>query len=145
MDAKRQSCKRQHGKKSTIRIGDSDLIRQEKRNKLTANFTGQPYTVISRKNGAITATNKHGYTVKRNVSHCKRIPRTTSESGNESDDSKDYTVPTGRTNTNSAGIENDGADEHQPPEKVREVSGKTRSTWTQNFVMNSLRFELGYT
>ena len=123
MDEKRQSYnkrysdKRRHAKKSSIRIGDSVLIRQEKRNKLTANFNSQPYTVISRKKSEITATNKHGHTVTRNVSHCKLIPRTASESGSESDDSEDYSVPCKKTNTDSARNENSGADEHQPPRR----------------------------
>ena len=114
---KRYSDKRRHAKKSSIRIGDSVLIRQEKRNKLTANFNSQPYTVTSRKKSEITATSKHGHTVTRNVSHCKLIPRTASESGSESDDSEDYSVPSKETNTDSARNENGGADEHQPPRR----------------------------
>ena len=74
---KRYSDKRRHAKKSSIRIRDTILIRQEKRNKLTANLNSQPYTVISRRKGEIKATNKRGHTVTRNVSNCKQIPRTT--------------------------------------------------------------------
>ncbi len=86
MDEKRQlynkqyADKRRHAKKSSIEIGDSVLISQEKRNKLTANFN-EPYTVTSKNNCEITATNKYGHTVRRNVSHCKLIPRATSDDG----------------------------------------------------------------
>ncbi len=63
---------------------------EEKRNKLTANFKNEPYTVTSKNNCEITATNKHNHTVRRNVSHWKLIPRATrSEDGNESDDSEE--------------------------------------------------------
>ena len=142
---KRYSDKRRHAKKSSIRIGDSFLIRQEKRNKLTANFNSQPYTVISKKRCEITATNKHGHTVTRNVSHCKLIPRTASESGSESDDSEDYSVPSKKTNTDSARNENGGADEHQPPRRSERCRKRPdRYGHNINFVLNSfsLKFEL---
>ena len=48
----------------------------------------------------ITATNKDGHTVRRNVSHCKRIPRpTTSGDGNVSDDSENYILPSRNSNS----------------------------------------------
>ena len=102
---KQYADKRRHAKKSPIKIGDSVLIRQEKRNKLTANFNNQPYTVTSRKNCEITAANKDGHTVKRNVSDCEQIPRTTSNGGDESDDSEDYCTPTKEPNQVIAGHE----------------------------------------
>jgi hypothetical protein len=120
MDEKRQlynkqyADKRRHAKKSSIEIGDSVLIRQEKRNKLTANFNNEPYTVTSKINCEITATNKHGHTVRRNVSHCKLIPRATSDDGNESDDSEDYIIPTKKTNPDTAGNRNDEVNENPP-------------------------------
>ena len=124
-DEKRQSYneqyadKRRHAKKSPIRIDDSVLIRQEKRNKLTANFNNQPYTVTSRKNCKVTATNKGEQTVKRNVSDYKQIPRTTSNGGDDSDDSEDYSTPTKEPNQVIAGHER--AYENQRSEDQKDV------------------------
>ena len=125
MDEKRQlynkqyADKRRHAKKSSIEIGDSVLISQEKRNKLTANFNNEPYTVTSKNNCEITATNKYGHTVRRNVSHCKLIPRATSDDGNESDDSEDYIIPTKKTNPDTTGNRNDEVNENPPISQPR--------------------------
>ena len=111
MDEKRQSYNKQyadekrHAKESSIKVGDCVLIRQERRNKLTSNYNSEPYTVTYKSKCEITATNKDGHTVRRNVSHCKRIPRpTTSGDGNVSDDSEDYILPS--RNSNSGPPEN---------------------------------------
>lgn len=64
--------KRRHAKKSTIKIGDTLLVRQIKQNKLTTRFNKMPCVVINRKCTKVTAENsKHRIT--RNVSHFKRI------------------------------------------------------------------------
>ena len=111
MDEKRQSYNKQyadekrHAKESSIKVGDCVLVRQERRNKLTSNYNSEPYTVTYKNKCEITATNKDGHTVRRNVSHCKRIPRpTTSGDGNVSDDSEDYILPS--RNSNSGPPEN---------------------------------------
>ena len=63
MDAKRQSYNKQyadekrHAKKSSIKVGDCVLIRQERRNKLTSNYNSEPYTVTFKNKCEITATN----------------------------------------------------------------------------------------
>ena len=111
MDEKRQSYNKQyadekrHAKESSIKVGDCVLIRQERRNKLTSNYNSEPYTVTYKNKCEITARNKDGHTVRRNVSHCKRIPRpTTSGDGNVPDDSEDYILPS--RNSNSGPPEN---------------------------------------
>ena len=42
---KQYADKRRHVKESKIEVGDSVLVREERRNKLTANFNETPYTV----------------------------------------------------------------------------------------------------
>ena len=111
MDEKRQSynkpCaeKKRHAKKSSIKVGDCVLIRQERRHKLTSNYNSEPYTVTYKNKCEITATSKDGQTVRRNVSHRERILRsTTSGDGNVSDDPEDYILPS--RNSNSGPPEN---------------------------------------
>ena len=68
MDKKRQSYNKQyadeklHAKKSSIKVGDCVLIRQERRNKLTSNYNSEPYTATYKNKCEITATNKDGHT-----------------------------------------------------------------------------------
>ncbi|CAB4019448.1 Hypothetical predicted protein [Paramuricea clavata] len=49
------------------------IYKQEKKNKLTANFNHKPYKVIKKTGSEILAQSKDGHIVKRNVSHFKRI------------------------------------------------------------------------
>ena len=126
MDEKRQSYNKQyadekrHAKESSIKVGDCVLIRQERRNKLTSNYNSEPYTVTYKNKCEITATNKDGHTVRRNVSHCKRIPRpTTSGDGNMSDDSEDYILPSRNSNSGPPENQNREVDDQliAPPRK----------------------------
>ncbi|CAB3991864.1 Retrovirus-related Pol poly from transposon [Paramuricea clavata] len=64
---------RRNTRKSDLQVGDYVLVRQEKKNKLTANFNHKPYEVIKKTGSEILAQSKDGHIVKRNVSHFKRI------------------------------------------------------------------------
>ncbi|CAB4026668.1 Retrovirus-related Pol poly [Paramuricea clavata] len=64
---------RRNTRKSDLQVGDYVLVRQEKKNKLTANFNHKPYKVIKKTGSEILAQSKDGHIVKRNVSHFKRI------------------------------------------------------------------------
>lgn len=71
MDAKR------HASDSQISLGDSVLVRQPKRNKLTSHYKPQPMTVTQVKGTMVTATNENDNRITRNVTHFKRIAPTT--------------------------------------------------------------------
>ena len=92
---KQYADKRRHVKESKIEVGDSVLVRQERRNKLTANFNETPYTVTYRNKSRVTAQNKDGHMITRNVSHFKQIPKPDSDTDT---DDEDYTGTV--TNTN---------------------------------------------
>ncbi|CAB4036104.1 Hypothetical predicted protein [Paramuricea clavata] len=69
---------RRNTRKSDLQVGDYVLVRQEKKNKLTANFNHKPYNIygiitIKKTGSEILAQSKDGHIVKRNVSHYKRI------------------------------------------------------------------------
>ncbi|CAB4045072.1 Transposon Tf2-9 poly [Paramuricea clavata] len=64
---------RRNTRKSDLQVGDYVLVRQEKKNKLTANFNHKPYKVIKKTGSEMLAQSKDGHIVKRNVSHFKRI------------------------------------------------------------------------
>ncbi|CAB4027669.1 uncharacterized protein K02A2.6-like [Paramuricea clavata] len=64
---------RRNTRKSDLQVGDYVLVRQEKKNKLTANFNHKPYKVIKKTGSEILAQSKDGHIAKRNVSHFKRI------------------------------------------------------------------------
>ena len=80
---------RRNAKKSGIKVGDHVLVKQEKKNKLTANFNQTPYVVVYRNKAVVRAKNKHGHVVERNVSYFKRIPKPNNEQYN-SEDTDDF-------------------------------------------------------
>ena len=77
--------KRRHTKSSDICVGDSVLLKQEKKAKFSASFESIPYTVISRNRSRVTAKRKDGRTITRNISFFKKH-KTTEDDGDDDDD-----------------------------------------------------------
>ena len=50
-------------------------MKQQEKNKLLANFNEAPYIVTHSDKTAVTAQNRDGHVVRRNVSHYKWIPK----------------------------------------------------------------------
>ena len=80
---KRYADSRRNTKKSAIKVGDCALVRQQRRDKLTPYFNEVPYTVTHRHHSRITARNKNGHTVTRNVSHFKLIRNNSGETDDD--------------------------------------------------------------
>ncbi len=84
---------------SDIKVGDCVLVKQQKRNKLTSYFNEIPYTVTRRHHSRITAQNKNGHTITRNISHFKPIQI---DNTNDTDDDNEYpVVDTNKNNKNN--------------------------------------------
>ena len=66
---------RLHDKPSTLKEGDTVLVKQAKRNKKTPQFDPNPYHIIQKKGSMIIAS-RTGHTITRNASHFKGIPPT---------------------------------------------------------------------
>ena len=66
-------------KSSEISVGDTVLVRQRKKNKLTMKFDPSPYQVTKRKGSRVTAS-RNGTHITRNVSFFKKIPGTSHQS-----------------------------------------------------------------
>ena len=90
---------RSHAKPSPITVGDTVIVKQPKRNKLSTRFSSKPYIVIDRRGTRVVAQNEQ-HTVTRNVSHFKKIPKEHYDKASDSDSDDDYesNVPT-RNNT----------------------------------------------
>ena len=72
--------KRANAKPSPIREGDTVLLRQEKKNKLSTPFEGVPYTVFQKKGSMVTAERTtDGRMVTRNTEDFKSCPPSTKE------------------------------------------------------------------
>ena len=95
---KRYADSRRNTKKSAIKVGDCVLVRQQRRDKLTPYFNEVPYTVTHRHHSRITARNKNGITVTRNVSHFKLIRN---NSGETDDDDEHLTTNNNNYNHNN--------------------------------------------
>ncbi len=83
---KNYADKRRNTKESNIAVGDCVLVRQPGTNKLTPNFSETPYTVIKRERSRITAENKEGHRITRNISHFKKLPKEHCQLNNDDDD-----------------------------------------------------------
>ena len=88
---------RSHAKPSPITVGDTVIVKQPKRNKLSARFSSKSFIVIDRRGTRIVAQNEQ-HTVTRNVSHFKKIPKEHYSKNSDSDDDYESKVPT-RNNT----------------------------------------------
>ena len=90
---------RSHAKPSPITVGDTVIVKQPKRNKLSTRFSSKPYIVIDRRGTRVVAQNEQ-HTVTRNVSHFKKIRKEHYDKASDSDSDDDYesNVPT-RNNT----------------------------------------------
>ena len=106
---------RRNAKESTITVGDRVLVKQIRRNKLTSRFSHTPYIVISRKGSRVTAKNKHGHYITRNISHFKRFAGDTDFDDSESVDSTIIT-----TRREHEDVHEHGHVDHQPDHEVVE-------------------------
>ena len=91
---KERADKRFRTRKSNIRIGDTVLVRQKKKDKFTTKFEPAPYRLIEIKGSMITAVRNERF-MTRNVSHFKKIhndvksPEAETEDSEISDDDQD--------------------------------------------------------
>ena len=72
---KQYADRKRHTKLSTIDMGDTVVVRQEKQNKLTTQFNQTPYTVINRNGSEVTERSRNNHIVKRKSHTSKKIPR----------------------------------------------------------------------
>ena len=91
---KQYADRKSHTKLSTIDVGGTVLVRQEKQNKFTTKFKQTPYTVINRKGSEVTARSRNNHIVRRNVSHFKKIPRSEQFDSDTDDDPDILTLDT---------------------------------------------------
>eukprot|EP00794_Sanderia_malayensis_P005113 gene5112-biopygen4171 len=83
--------RRRHAKESSITIGDSVLVKQMKKNKLTSRFNKTPYIVIERKGTQVTAENAT-HQITRNVSHFKKVNIPTTHEISDSDSDTEHEI-----------------------------------------------------
>ncbi len=112
---------RRKARKSDIEIGDYVLVRQEKKNKLTANFNPEPYKVIKKTGVEITAQRNNGHKITRNVSHFKKIKKPEDTDDECSDYSEIVPAQTQARNNHQADRSDDGprrsSRNRRPPER----------------------------
>ena len=70
---KENADQRRATKSSNIKVGDTVLVKQKNKNKLSTNFATTPYTVISINESTIVAGNKD-HRITRNSSFFRKIP-----------------------------------------------------------------------
>ena len=123
---KQYADNRRNAKTSDIKVGDWVLVRQPRQNKLTPNFSTIPYTVITKNNSQLTARNKSGHTITRNVSHFKKITRARDQQDSDSDVSD---VDTHKPPTNDGQQQQHQGRESQDPQRpVQRRSTRERKT-----------------
>ena len=70
--AKQYADNRRHARPSNIKVGDQVLVKQQKHNKLSTNFSPQPYTVTAIKGSKVVAENKD-HRITRNSSFFRKF------------------------------------------------------------------------
>jgi hypothetical protein len=104
-------------RKDDIQVGDHVLVRQ---NKLSPTFDPTPYVVTKRQNSRVTARNKTGHVVTRNISFFKRISKQTSIETDDDDERR--TAMQNRVNRNGNNTEQ--VDEHRGLRRSQRVREK---------------------
>ena len=69
---KMRSDKRKNAKKSDLKLGDTVLVKQPKRDKLTTPFNHKPYEITNKKGSMITAE-RFDHQIARDSSHFKHV------------------------------------------------------------------------
>ena len=82
-------------KSSTINVGDTVLVRQERRNKTTPPFDPLVPYVVERRKGTQVTARRPGHLISRNVSFFKQIPKRSPSLENEENGDHDDTLPDG--------------------------------------------------
>ena len=98
---------RRNAKESSIKVGDTVLVKQKRQNKLTSRFNKTPYVVIQRKGTQVIAENNQKHRVKRNVSHFKKFENTVDRSEETESELEDELVG------NDSELENEHEHEHE--------------------------------
>jgi hypothetical protein len=86
---KKYSDHRQHSKTTDLKIGDTVLIRQPKKNKLTPPFNPKPSTVEARK-GTMVTVKRGSKKITRNISFFKKIDNRATDTSDDEDDDDDF-------------------------------------------------------
>ena len=89
---KMNAVKKRIARKSEFKIGDTVLVKQERKNKMSTPFNPKPHTIVDIKGTMITAS-RDGTKITRNASHYKLLPKTQeysdSDCESDSDDERD--------------------------------------------------------
>ena len=83
--------KRRHTKISDIKVGDTVLLKQDKKNNFSANFESTTYRVVFRKGSTVTVERQDGRKVTTNVSFFKKFSQRDDDDDDLSDDNQKRT------------------------------------------------------
>jgi len=96
---KKHSDQYRHAVKSNLKLRDTVLVKQEKKDKLTTPFDPKPFVITQQKGSMITAE-RHDKQITRNSSHFKRVPKQNErEETTESEDKTKEETPILRRST----------------------------------------------
>ena len=117
---------RRNGEESSIKVGDTVLVKQKRQNKFTSRFNKTPYVVIYRKRTQVIAENNQKHRVKRNVSHFKKFENRNEGLEQAESELEDEIVG----NDNELEYEDDNENGHtkesDPEQRVNRLSKRTR-------------------
>ena len=66
--------KKNHVKEEQVKEGDIIYLKQKRENKLSPNFSNEPYKVIEKKGNSLQVENTAGVQKRRNIVHMKKVP-----------------------------------------------------------------------
>ena len=117
---------RRNAKESSIKVGDTVLVKQKRQNKFTSRFNKTPYVVIYRKGTQVIAENNQKHRVKRNVSHFKKFDKRNEGLEQEESELEDEVVENDNELEYEENNENGHTNESDPERRVNRWPKRTR-------------------
>ena len=108
---------KRNAQKSSVEVGDIVLQKQKKSNKLTTNFSSDPYRVIKKEGSKVTLQDTDGVTTQRNSSFVKKF--NSDNTNTESVDLDEIEIDTSIHSENESDNRNDDDAETRPTRPVR--------------------------
>jgi hypothetical protein len=105
-----------NAKEHTIKVGDTVLVRQRKKNKWSTRFDPKPYCVTQVKGTMITAT-RPGHYITRNSSFYKKVPQQELQQRSETEDDGNHSELDTTPSETNIEIDNENDNENELVER----------------------------
>ena len=126
---------RRNSKEHHLQVGDTVLVRQQKKNKLSSVYNPEPITVTDINHSMITATRNDNSTITRNASFFKKIGDNATQGGIEEED--DDIIPSKESEDPPAVTREEEQTDTEKPEKRYPQRNRRLPSKLKDYIMNA--------